>query len=125
MAALLKTLPASGRQGYPENRAEEEAGQAEGTAVRDELTEDAQQHDKNLAAAYGWSQLFRGMVGTVIIPLVLVVWVSPRWAAYSLIPCGIALFILVVVAIRRKEPLLRPEYRALQRLGYRGWTTKK
>jgi hypothetical protein len=83
--------------------------------MRDELTEDDQQHDKNLASAYGWAKLFRGMLGTVIIPIVLVVLVSPRWAAYLLIPCGIALGILVFVAIRRREPLLRPEYRRLQR----------
>jgi hypothetical protein len=68
------------------------------------------EHDKNLAAAYDWMQLIRAMAGTVMIPIALV-FVSPRWAAYAVIPCGIALVVLTVVAMRRRAPFLRPEYR--------------
>ena len=73
-----------------------------------------QEHRKNLAAAYGWRQLLRDMAGTVVIPIALV-FVSPKWAAYSIIPCCIAFVVLVRVAMRRREPLLDPGYRRLRR----------
>ena len=69
-----------------------------------------EEHEKRLAGAYGWRHLFRAMVGTVAIPLVLVL-VSPRWAAYVSIPCVIAFVALIRVAMKRREPLvLAPGY---------------
>ena len=73
-----------------------------------------EEHEQNLAAAYGWQHLLRAMVGTVAIPIVLL-FVSPRWAAYLAIPCAIGLAFLVRAAMRRREPFLRPEYRRLRR----------
>jgi hypothetical protein len=61
--------------------------------TRKESTEEERKHERNLAAAYGWMHLLRDMVGAFPVPIALVL-VSPRWAAYSLVPCGITFFVL-------------------------------
>jgi hypothetical protein len=75
-----------------------------------ELTDEQRRaHEKHLAATYSARRLIRDLGGAVLIPLALL-FVSPRWAAYSLVPCGIAFIALLRLTLRRQSgiPWLKP-----------------
>ena len=57
-------------------------------------------HDERLAAAYWWGRIGRGLGGAAMIPMILL-FVSPRWAALALVPCGTALLVFSRMAWRR------------------------